>query len=122
MNTHKAMNWTILVFGIWQVIAAFILGYVDVGAAMWNAVIAGSVLVILGFWAARTEAPGTARGLSFTNVALGVWLVASPFLLGYNAITAALVNDLVVGSVVIVAAGVALLALGNSQDSSRNPA
>lgn len=40
------------------------------------------------------------------NVLLGLWLVIAPFLLGYSGLTAALWNDVAVGALIAILAGI----------------
>lgn len=47
--------------------------------------------------------------LGWVNVAAGAWLILSPFVLGYADAGAALANDVVVGALIVVLAGVALV-------------
>lgn len=40
------------------------------------------------------------------NVVLGLWLVIAPFLLGYSGLTAALWNDVLIGALIAILAGI----------------
>jgi hypothetical protein len=112
MGTQKALSWLVALVGLWEVIAVAVLGYSAAGTAMWDAILVGAVLLILGIWAALSNQTGTDRTLDWINVVLGVWLIIAPFLLGYSALTAALWNDIIVGIVIVVLAGWAALAMG----------
>jgi hypothetical protein len=112
MGTQKALSWLVALVGAWEVIAVAVLGYSASSAALWDAILVGAVLVVLGIWAALSNQTGTDRALDWINVVLGVWLIIAPFLLGYSALTAALWNDIIVGIVVVVLAGWAALAMG----------
>ena len=50
-------EWTNIVLGAWLLFSPWILGFSSAAALMWNAVIAGAVVVMLASWAI-----GTARG------------------------------------------------------------
>jgi hypothetical protein len=104
MKTTKSLNWLVALAGLWEVLAPFILGYSATPAALWNAIIAGVVLIVLGVWAGLNEDTGTDKTVGLVNAAVGVWLVVSPFILGYAAVVAALWNDIIIGAVVIVLA------------------
>lgn len=56
------------------------------------------------------DARGTARGQIATasglNVIVGIWLIIAPFLLGHPAISAAVWNDVIVGILVLIFAGI----------------
>ncbi len=104
MKTAKTLSWLVAVAGLWEVLAPFILGYSAATVAMWNAIIVGVVLIILGIWAAVNEVVSLDRTLNWISAVLGVWLVVSPFILGYSAMVAAMWNNIIVGAVVIVLA------------------
>jgi uncharacterized membrane protein HdeD (DUF308 family) len=102
MATHKTLNWLVGLAGLWEVIAVFILGYTASPAALWNALIVGVALLVLGVWAALSNREATDKTLDWINVIIGAWLIIAPFILGYTAIAAAMWNDIIVGIVVIV--------------------
>jgi hypothetical protein len=104
MKTAKSFSWLVALAGLWEVLAPFILGYSATMLALWNAIIAGAILIVLGVWIALNEDPGPDRTLDRVNVGVGVWLVVSPFILGYTTVVAALWNDIIIGAVVIVLA------------------
>jgi hypothetical protein len=113
MSKHKSLCWLVALAGLWEVIAAFVFGYTASPAALWNAIIVGACLIILGAWSAISNQVSTDKILDWINVVLGVWLVIAPFLLGYRTITAALWNDIIVGVIVVVLAGWAVSVLGS---------
>jgi hypothetical protein len=72
-------DWANLVLGGWLFIAPWVLGYAFVPAAAWNSWIIGAVVAVIS----------VAALIRFTqweevvNAALGVWLLISPWLLGF---------------------------------------
>ncbi len=112
MGTQKVLSWLVALAGLWEVIAAFVLGYSASTTALWDAIIIGIALIVLGVWAALSNQEGTDRALDWINVVLGVWLIIAPFVLSYTFVTAALWNDIIVGIVVVVLAGWAALVMG----------
>lgn len=97
-NVVRWDSGTNAVLGSWLVIAPFALMY-GVASATWNDAIVGVLVATLAAtWA--FGAFGT-TGPSWTNVALGAWLVAAPFLLGDSDLAAALRNDIIVGVAVL---------------------
>lgn len=88
--------------GLWLVASPFVLGLVDVPAAGWVAMLAGVAVVTLAvdafYYPEIVEEWG--------NLAVGVALAASPWLIGYDASRVALANAL--------ACGVAIAALSFS--------
>ena len=55
-GTAKRLHWTAAAAGAWLVLASFILRFPAVNAGLWNDVIVGAVVVILGVWAALAAA------------------------------------------------------------------
>lgn len=51
---------------------------------------------------------------SSTNVLLGIWLIIAPFALAYFHTASAVWNDIIVGAVIVVAAGVRVSAPSNN--------
>ncbi len=115
MKTAKTLSWIVALFGLWEVIAPFLLGYLAVGAALWDAIIIGVVLIVLAGWAALVNQEGTIKSLNWINAVLGLWLIIAPFILAYSGTAAAMWNDIIVGVVVAVLAAWAALSLGSSQ-------
>ncbi len=87
-----------LVLGIWLIISPFLLGHSDV--SFWNQIIVGLIIAVLA--AIRAFGAYDAPWMSWVNVALGIWLIISPWVLGYSVVASALWNDVIVGVLVIV--------------------
>ena len=49
---NRWLSWTNVVLGIWLAIAPFILSYTATTAALWNDIIVGIAVLILGAWSA----------------------------------------------------------------------
>jgi len=109
MKTVKTLSWLVVLLGIWEVLAPFILGYSSKAGALWDAIILGIALIILAGWAALSNQVSTVKLLDWINVVLGVWLIIAPFIVRYTNIGAALWNDIIVGILVVVLAGWAAL-------------
>lgn len=112
MKTAKSLSWLVAVAGLWEIVSPYILAYSTTTVAMWNAYIAGVVLIILAVWAALSEQTRLDRNLEWINAVVGVWLILSPFALNYSAVVAALWNNIIVGVVVIVLAAWAATTFG----------
>lgn len=102
MKTAKGLSWVIAVAGLWEILAPFIIGYSSVTAAMVDAIILGILLLGLGLWAALVNSEGTIKGLSWTNGVLGLWVLLAPFILSYSKTTGAMVNDIIIGILVVI--------------------
>ncbi len=102
MSTGKALSWLVALAGLWEVIAPFGLRYGS-GVAMYNAVIVGVILIVLGVWAALSNNAGADRTLDWINAVVGLWLVLSPFILGFSVVSVtAMTNAIIVGIIVII--------------------
>jgi uncharacterized membrane protein HdeD (DUF308 family) len=121
MGTQKTLSWLVAIVGLWELLAAFVLGYSATSAAMWNAVIIGLALMILGIWAAVSEEKTTDKTLDWVNLLLGIWLIISPFVLGYMSVSAALWNDVIVGLAVVVLTAWGVYALGHQTPHIASP-
>ena len=52
VGTAKTMDWIAAVAGVWLIIASFILGNPVIAVGLWNDIIVGVIVLILGVWAA----------------------------------------------------------------------
>lgn len=87
-----------VVLGIWLIIAPFVLSLS--GSVLWNDLIVGVLVLILAGVRVSKPSQGT-RAASWTNAALGAWLIIAPFVLSYTS-SVATWNDVIVG--VLIAA------------------
>ena len=98
----RTMSIINIVFGVWLIIAPFILSY-DKSVAYWNEVITGVIVVVLG--AVHLLAPHM-NWSSWVNGLAGIWLILSPFFFGYSA-AVAYWNQIIFGILI------AIIAYGN---------
>jgi len=101
----KALNWIIALCGLWEfgdIVLPFIIGFGNVRAFVWNHIIVGMILVLVGAWAALTSKAGTAKTLDWIAAVAGVWLIIAPFIFGRPVIAAGLWNDIIVGVIVLI--------------------
>ena len=111
-RSDRWRDWAMLALAVWLFLSPWILGFTAglpaegeaVGAgftlAAWNAWILGVVIAVLALWAAFQFA----EWHDWANGVLGVWLVVSPWILGFAALTAALWNHVVVGLLIVALA------------------
>ena len=52
IRTARTLDWIAAVTGGWLVIAPFLVGTPEIVAGLWNDLIVGSIVFILGVWAA----------------------------------------------------------------------
>lgn len=106
LNQVKTASGLNLVAGLWLIVSPFVLGYTDLQQAMWNSLIVGVLVAIMA--AARVAMPGHYPWMSWANVVLGIWLIASPFIYSYpqgGEGETAMWNEIVMG---IIVAGLGL--------------
>jgi hypothetical protein len=86
--------------GVWLVLAPFILGYAAFAAPLWNDIVCGALIIVLG----GVRRSGIMRnvGLSYTNAGIGAWLIIAPWVLPYEGLQPAIWNDVVVGILVLI--------------------
>ena len=95
----KAASGLNIIAAIWLIAAPFLLGYFELFLAACNDIVVG--LLILAVASARFwSTPRLTAGLGWTNVVLGLWLVAAPFVLGYSGFARPRWNDVLVGLIV----------------------
>ncbi len=51
-GTLRTLDWLNALVGVWLVAAPFVLGYTGVASALWNDVLVGIAVAVLGGWAA----------------------------------------------------------------------
>lgn len=98
-----------LTLAVWLFVSPSVLGYGDVVLAAWNAYGVGIIIAVLSiaalikfkFWE------------EWSNLVLGCWLGASPWLVGYDATAAATWNHVITGLVIIVLSGWQLNVMAN---------
>ncbi len=55
VGTARTMDWIAAIAGAWLIVASFILGSPFISAGLWNDIIVGVIVLILGVWAALTS-------------------------------------------------------------------
>lgn len=87
-------DWVNVVFGVWLFISPFVLGYSTTSEpAAWNSYVLGVAVTLFAIVA--LFAPQLWE--EWINLVLGIWLIISPFLLGYAAIQAPVWNHVIMG-------------------------
>lgn len=97
----KVLNWIIALLGLWEVgdiAAVFVPDFGKIPDFLWNHIIVGFLLMIVGVGAARASNVRTARTLNWIAAGAGMWLMISSFVLRYPVIGAGLGNDVIVGA------------------------
>ncbi len=112
MATKQVRHWQDalnLFLGLWMIASPWALGYQTNGNSSANAVIVGIIVALVAL-AALFQIMAWEEAI---NVGLGVWLVISPWILGFSGLVAAMSNAVIVGIAVVV---LALWILGTDKD------
>jgi hypothetical protein len=97
----KRVAWINLVLGIWLLAAPFALGTFAAGRLPLTNDIALGVLLVASSWWILAAAATPAIAIWFQMVC-GAWLIVAPFALRYRDLPRAIVDDVVIGIVVLV--------------------
>ncbi len=108
-KNQKGLNVLNAIFGTWLIIAPFILGYL--GSPRVNDIVVGIIVFVLALISAFYEN----KWSQTINLLVGIWLIISPFVSGYASITGAMVNDIILGLLVIIFSGAGLGFVSNVQ-------
>ncbi|MFV1984025.1 MAG: SPW repeat protein [Thiohalomonadales bacterium] len=93
MKNQRGQDWTVFLLGVWLVISPLIgIGVINDVAAI-NSYIVGSAVILFSI-AAITK---PRMWEEYINIALGVWLLSSPFIFDYSHLTAPAWNQILVG-------------------------
>ncbi len=105
MNDQRWQDWTTTIAGLWLVISPFLLPAMGSaaleGLAFWNQIVFGLVIMVLGLAALYAyqvwEEP--------VEALLGLWVVVSPWVLGFAGLAAFTLTNVIAGLVVLALAG-----------------
>ncbi|HGY09861.1 MAG TPA: hypothetical protein ENK37_07405 [Oceanithermus profundus] len=89
-----------LVLGLWLVVSPWVLAFSQNGAALWNALIVGAIFVVLSLLALSDAKPWE----EWSELVVALWLLVSPWVLGYSAVGAAMWKAVIVAVIVGVLA------------------
>jgi hypothetical protein len=90
-----------LVLGLWLIASPWALGFATEQAPMWNASVVGVIIAV----AALAALIAFHKWEEWVEAAFGLWLIVSPYLLGFAVQTNATWNHVLVG---IIVAGLAI--------------
>lgn len=108
MKRQRWQDWVMLALGAWLFVSPWLLGYSSFSAReAWDAYIMGALVFVFA-WAALSQ---PAMWPEWVNLALGIWVIISPYVLGFSHLPKATDNSLAVG---ILIALDALWAMGQA--------
>jgi hypothetical protein len=93
-----------VVVGAWLFFSPWILGFAGMQLALWNALIFGAVIFVLAVSALSAFQDWE----EWVDMAVGLWLIISPWVLGVAATTAVVWNFVIVGVLALILSGWAL--------------
>lgn len=97
MFTKRWQDWVNLALGLWLFGSPWFLGYAaGMEKAAWNAYVMGTAIVV--FAAVAVYMPKVWE--EWLNMALGVWMIVSPYALGFHSHMVAGINAVIVGVLV----------------------
>jgi hypothetical protein len=104
LKTLKWEDWLGVALGIWLLISPWTLGYAESSGATMNALFLGATLVFLE----QLNLDMHEDLEEWMDIVAGVWLVASPLVVGFTQVTAAAINAIAVGTLTVAFAALAL--------------
>jgi hypothetical protein len=103
-----------IIAGLWLIISPFFLAYGNLSRAMANDVILGIIIGILAL--IRFTGAFREGWISWINVLLGIWVLISPWALGYADNAVAMRNNVILGIIVILLSGWSALATDTADE------
>jgi hypothetical protein len=105
MDMKRSRDWVIALLGLWMLVSPRVLHFVGSiqSDAIWNAWVVGAA-IILATAGSRFVVEIWSPWQDGTNAALGLWLMVSPWALGFAAHMTARTNSIAVGFLVAVLA------------------
>jgi hypothetical protein len=102
---NRWQDWARVAVGVWLLVSPWALGTAMDPSSTWNAWIVGALTVIASVTSLRT--PKEVRS-EWVSLALGAWLLLSPWILGFTVYVNAARNAWVVGAIVVILASLAV--------------
>jgi hypothetical protein len=103
-KTLQWEDWAGIAVGVWMLASPWVLGYADHYAATMNAGILGTALIFMELLNLDQHEPAE----EWADIAVGLWLLVSPLVLGFASATTAAVNAVAVAALTILLAALAL--------------
>lgn len=98
ITTRRWLDWVIVILGFWLITSPRVLTLAaDDGSAAWSSRIVGVGLLLL----AASSMHKPAVWLESVGAVLGVWLIASPWILAITRASSAAANAVIVGLLVV---------------------
>lgn len=93
-------DWVLSLLGLWMFASPWLFAYTDQAMPAWNSYVSGAIVLILSLAALVNFAVWE----EWINVVVGLWLIASPWLLTYAGMASMTWNQVIVGLAVVALA------------------
>jgi hypothetical protein len=98
MSTRHWQDPINLILGLWVLISPWVLAYTASSNATGNAVVVGILVAVAGLLATTQWQMWE----EWAELVLGIWLIISPWVLGFSDVKSATYNDVILGIVIAV--------------------
>ena len=88
-------HWAIFALALWLAVSPWLVGYASRPAATANAAVAGLAIALAAHFEASCE-----LAVEWLNLAAGAWLVAAPFVLGFDSDAVPAASSVAVGAAI----------------------
>lgn len=115
MNEQRWQDWVTTLVGVYVFLSPWIIPYVfpasiAAGLTGWSHYIAGAAIVVVGVAALADYKLWE----EWVDLALGAWLIISPWVIGFSGMTALAWNAVIAGAIVVILSAWALLTSGST--------
>jgi len=101
MKMNRWQHWVIALLGLWMLISHLILHYPGFHSGLlWNTWMVGLAIILVSAGRFIAEIPEPSQDMA--HAVLGLWLLSSPWVLGFASHMTARNNSIIVGFVVFV--------------------
>ena len=94
LTNQSHSGWVNVLLGIWVIVSPFVLEY-TAPRVIWSNVVAGAIVLIIALLRTVVRQPGW----SWINVLLAIWIIISPFVLGFLS-AAEMWNNIALGIII----------------------
>jgi len=109
-TSGRILSLAVVLAGLWQIVAPFLLGFADEQIAMRNAIGSGIALALfagLGAFGLGRWSRSVVSAFDWLACLTGLWLLISPFVLQYREVAPAFWSAILIGLLSFICAGFA---------------
>ena len=97
---------------VWEILSPFLLGFSDQAIITQNCVIVGIFILLFSALGGITGNPNVGRWSDMLTFVLGIWLIVTPFLLGFTYMNmTAMISSWATGAVITLASAASFIGL-----------